>query len=158
MVGTVKKSIAAIASLWLCRKLSQHLAGSESLGACGIHRETVRSDTANPSIRSSPCIRGAPQVEVSATIRKIRSRISLEIFLLPIARRALEIVVWVVCASEPRVAAEEPGFRARDSDACRRSDKSRPARVPWVSNMAGYYRRLPVHRNDQVVDFKGGQT
>src|SRR5437879_1204709 len=41
MVGTVKKSMAAIASRWLCRKASQRLAGPGSLGARRIQREMV---------------------------------------------------------------------------------------------------------------------
>src|SRR5437879_9541415 len=36
-------------------------------------------------------MRGAPQVEFSATIRKIRSRTSLEVLLRPTIRRPLEI-------------------------------------------------------------------
>ena len=90
-VGTVKKSIAAITSRWLCRKASQRLAGSGSLGARFIQREIVLSETSKPSIRSSPWMRGAPQVEFSATIRKIRSRTSLEIRLLPTCSLTLEI-------------------------------------------------------------------
>src|SRR5450759_5075336 len=39
----------------------------------------VVSDTSKPSIRSSPWMRGAPQLGLSATIRKINSRICLEI-------------------------------------------------------------------------------
>jgi hypothetical protein len=45
-VGTVKKSIAAMASRWLCRKVSQRFAGSGFFGACCTQRETVRSDIA----------------------------------------------------------------------------------------------------------------
>ena len=47
--------------------------------------------TSKPSIRSSPWMRGAPQVGFSVTIRKIRSRTSIEILLLPIIRPTLEI-------------------------------------------------------------------
>jgi len=42
-------------------------------------------------MRSSPCIRGAPQVGFSATIRKINSRTSLDVGLLPTGVLALEI-------------------------------------------------------------------
>jgi hypothetical protein len=90
-IGTVKKSIAAIASRWFHRKLSQRFAGSGFLGARRIQRETVLSEMSNPSIKSSPWIRGAPQVGFSRTIRKIRSRTSIEILLLPIIRHAPEI-------------------------------------------------------------------
>src|SRR5882724_2338141 len=44
-----------------------------SLGARFIQREIVRSETSQPSMRSSPWMRGAPQVEFSTTIRKINS-------------------------------------------------------------------------------------
>lgn len=91
IVGTVKKSIAAMASRWLRRSVSQRFVLSGSPGARRIQRETVCSETSNPSIRSSPCMRGAPHVGFSVTIRKMRSRISVEIFFLPITRRALDI-------------------------------------------------------------------
>jgi hypothetical protein len=83
MVGTVKKSIAVMASRWLRRKLSQHLLGSEPLGAPFIQREMVLSDTSKPSMRSSPWMRGAPQVGFSALIWRINRRTSLDIGLLP---------------------------------------------------------------------------
>src|SRR5918994_3248758 len=38
------------------------------------YRETVRSDMAIPSFNNSPWIRGAPQRQFSAAIRRIRSR------------------------------------------------------------------------------------
>ncbi len=90
-VGTVKKSIAAIASRWLRRKASQRRAGSGSWFACFTQRETVRSEMSKPSLRSSPWMRGAPQVGFSATMRKISSRTSLLIGFLPTACRAREI-------------------------------------------------------------------
>src|SRR5260370_38212074 len=43
-VGTVKKSIAAIASRWLSKKAAQRFASSALLGAFRIQRDTVRSD------------------------------------------------------------------------------------------------------------------
>src|ERR1017187_4209654 len=49
-VGTVKKSIAAIASRWLHRNAAHRLAGSGLLGAFRIQRRTVRSETSKPSI------------------------------------------------------------------------------------------------------------
>jgi hypothetical protein len=61
IVGTVKKSMAAIASRWFRRKASQRLARSGSFGARFIQREMVLSERSNPSMRSSPWIRGAPQ-------------------------------------------------------------------------------------------------
>jgi hypothetical protein len=58
IVGTVNKSMAAIASRWFLRKVSQRLAGSGSLGARFIQREMVLSESSKPSIRSSPCSPG----------------------------------------------------------------------------------------------------
>ena len=46
----------------ITQKSQPRLAGSGSLGARLIQRETVVSDTAKPSIRSSPWMRGAPQL------------------------------------------------------------------------------------------------
>jgi hypothetical protein len=93
MVGTVKKSIAAIASRWLCRKASHRFADSGSFGARRIQRETVLSQTSNPNMINSPWMRGAPHVGFSATILKIKSRTSFEILLLPTTRRALEMAL-----------------------------------------------------------------
>ena len=91
IVGTVKKSIAAIASRWFLRKARQRLAGSESLGACFIQREIVRSEMSKPSMSSSPWVRGAPQVVFSATIRKINCRTCFGACLLPIGFFTFEI-------------------------------------------------------------------
>lgn len=73
-VGTVKKSIAAMASRWFRRKVSQHLPISGLLGARRSQRETVGSETLKPSFSNSPWIRGVPQVGFSAAMRKISSR------------------------------------------------------------------------------------
>ena len=83
IVGTVKKSIAAIASRWLLKKAAHRLAGSGLRGALCIHRRTVLSEMSNPSIFISPWIRGAPQVGLSATIRKISSRSGFDVGFLP---------------------------------------------------------------------------
>ena len=53
-VGTMKKSIAAIASRWLLRNAAHRFAGSGLRGAFHIQRSTVRSETSRPSIFSSP--------------------------------------------------------------------------------------------------------
>ena len=50
----VKKSIAAMASRWLRRKVSQRLAGSRLVVVRFIQREIVLSETLKPSMRSSP--------------------------------------------------------------------------------------------------------
>ena len=91
IVGTEKKSIAAIASRWLRRKASQRFAGSGFLGARFIQREIVRSETSKPSLRSSPWIRGAPHVGFSRTMRKINPRTSFGVCLLPFGFLTFEI-------------------------------------------------------------------
>src|ERR1035441_7304721 len=90
-VGTVKKSIAAISSDLFQRKDSQRRAGSGASVARLTQRETVRSEMSKSSLSSSPCMRGAPHVGFSATMRKISSRTSLLIGFLPTAFRAREI-------------------------------------------------------------------
>src|SRR5260370_31671686 len=91
MGGTVKEYIATMGSRWFRRKASQRLDGSRSLGVRFIQREIVLSESSKPSMRSSPCIRGAPQVGFSATIWKINSRTSFGVGLLPTCFRTLEI-------------------------------------------------------------------
>src|SRR6266404_4138129 len=83
--------MAAIAARWFRRKASQRLPRSGSLGARFIQRETVLSESSKPSMRSSPWIRGAPQVGFSTTMRKINSRTSFGVGLLPTCLRTLEI-------------------------------------------------------------------
>ena len=51
----------------------------------------VRSETSKPSMSGSPWMRGAPHVGFSTTIRKIKSRTSCEILLLPAGFRTREI-------------------------------------------------------------------
>ena len=74
-------------SRWRLRRTrADHIkrcAGSGCLGARFSQREMVRSETSKPNLKSSPWIRGAPQVGFSATIRNISSRISFEILSLP---------------------------------------------------------------------------
>ena len=53
-VGTVKKSIAVIASRWLLRNAAHRFAGFGDRGAFRIQRNTVRSEMSKPSIFSSP--------------------------------------------------------------------------------------------------------
>ncbi len=80
-----------MASRWLRRNTNQRLAESGFLLARLTQRETVRSEMSKPGLSSSPWMRGAPHVEFSVTIRKISSRTSLLIGLLPTAFRAREI-------------------------------------------------------------------
>jgi hypothetical protein len=72
--GNGEESIAAIASRWLSRKVSQDLAWPGSWGAFRIQREMVLSETSKPSLRSSPWIRGAPQERFSRTIHRAQNR------------------------------------------------------------------------------------
>ena len=90
---TVKKSIAAIASRWLQRKASQRLARSGFRDIRSIQRETVLSEMSKPSIRSSPWMRGAPQVGFSAIIWQMRSRTCFDVRLLPTGFRTFEITL-----------------------------------------------------------------
>src|SRR5713226_955045 len=73
------------------RKAKHRRPGSGSLGARFIQREMLRSDTSKPSIRSSPWMRGAPQVGFSATTLKIKSFTSFESLFLPTRFLTLEI-------------------------------------------------------------------
>jgi hypothetical protein len=76
-VGTVKKSMAAMASRWFRKNVSHRWARSGVRGIRRSHRETVGSDISKPSLSSSPWMRGAPHVGFSAAMRKIKARISL---------------------------------------------------------------------------------
>src|ERR1700730_15079493 len=70
--------------------------GQPALGPVRISRRSlhpageVLSESSKPSIRSSPCIRGAPQVGFSTTIRKINSRTFFGVGFLPTCLRTLE--------------------------------------------------------------------
>ena len=77
MAQLMIQRLAAMASRWLLRNVSHRFTGSGSLGARRVHRETLLSETSKPSFRSSPLMRGTPQVGFSATMRKIKVRISL---------------------------------------------------------------------------------
>src|SRR5438309_7421491 len=65
-VGTVKKSIETRSRTWLARKVRQVWDGG--VRRFGSSRETVRSATWMPSLRSSPWILGAPQSGLAAAI------------------------------------------------------------------------------------------
>src|SRR5216683_7128521 len=67
----------AIVSLWLRRNWIQR-SSAPGRGRCrGKYLDTVRSETSMPSMRNSPWMRGAPQVEFSAAMRRIKSLRSL---------------------------------------------------------------------------------
>ena len=70
----MKKSIATRAWTWLVRNVRHVWDGG--LDRFGISRETVRSDTSIPSLRSSPWILGAPHRGFAAASLPTRAVIS----------------------------------------------------------------------------------
>ena len=77
-VGTRQRSIAAIASAWLRRNVRHVCDGGPR---CRImYLETVDSATSNPSLSSSPWMRGAPHNGFSLLICRMSSRNSRSIF------------------------------------------------------------------------------
>src|SRR6266567_1977899 len=90
MVGTVKKSIAAIASRWSRRKASHRWAESDSLGARFIQRDGSLGNIKTQHEKFAMNARCA-QVGFSATMRKMKSRISLDVCLPPTCLLVLEI-------------------------------------------------------------------
>ena len=77
-VGTTHMSTAAIASAWFSRNVFQDCEGG--LRPRIMYLETVDCAISNPSISSSPWIRGAPQSGFSPAIRRMRSRSSRSTF------------------------------------------------------------------------------
>jgi len=59
------------------------LGGAGAFGTRFIQRETVLSETSKPSMRSSPWMRGVPQVGFSAAMRKIKFRTCGDVCFLP---------------------------------------------------------------------------
>jgi hypothetical protein len=77
IVGTLKQSIAAMASGWLRRKASQRLAGSSYPARnCSFGDFKTEHEKFSMDARRSPC-------GVSATIWKIRCRTSIDVCLVP---------------------------------------------------------------------------
>src|SRR5439155_14857585 len=77
IVGTTKRSIDAIPSAWLRRKVFQVCDGRSRRGT--MYFETVDWATSKPSFRSSTWMCGAPQSGFSKLILRIRSRTFLAI-------------------------------------------------------------------------------
>jgi hypothetical protein len=75
----------------VAKKGQPALGRGRDLGALFIKREMVLSESSKPNMRSSPWIRGAPQLGLSTTIRKINSRTSFGAGLLPTCLRTPEI-------------------------------------------------------------------
>src|SRR5579864_3474677 len=78
MVGTTRKSIAAIPAAWLRRKVLQ--VWEDGRPRLIMYLATVVSPTSMPSLSSSPWIRGAPQSGLVKLITRISWRVSREIF------------------------------------------------------------------------------
>ena len=76
-VGTVNRSMAAISSLWLCKKAIHRFSWSGSAGRRGRYRDTVISEMMKPSLVSSAWMRGA--LQPSWAIVRTRRRISASI-------------------------------------------------------------------------------
>jgi hypothetical protein len=72
--GHGKKSIETRSWTWFVRNVRQVCEGG--VGRFGMRRETVRSATSNPSLRSSPWIRGAPHSGLAAAILRTSAMIS----------------------------------------------------------------------------------
>jgi hypothetical protein len=77
MVGTINKSMAAMCGAWLRRKVCHPwLGGPRRLT---MYLATLDWATSNPSLSSSPWMRGAPQSGFSMLIRRINRRRSVSI-------------------------------------------------------------------------------
>jgi hypothetical protein len=77
MVGTTNRSMAAMSGAWLCRKVRHPwLGGPRRLT---MYLATLDCATSNPSLSSSPWMRGAPQSGFSMLIRRISARSSVSI-------------------------------------------------------------------------------
>ena len=86
MVGTTRKSTETICAEWFFRNVFQRCL--VVLGAFfGMYRSTVDSEISNPSFKSSPWIRGAPQRGFWFAIYLIRSIWACGIFGLPASDR-----------------------------------------------------------------------
>src|SRR5260370_40549862 len=87
MVGTTRKSIAAIPAAWLRRKVLQ--VWDDGRPPLTMYLATVVSPTSMPSLSSSPWMRGAPQSGLARLITRISWRVSREIFGRPQGDREL---------------------------------------------------------------------
>ncbi len=76
-VGTTKKSIETRQPTWLSRNVRQVCDGG--FGCRTMYLVTVACETSMPSFNSSPWMRGAPHNGFSRLIRRMSSRISLEV-------------------------------------------------------------------------------
>src|SRR5258708_29004133 len=76
MVGTVKKSIDTVVVTWFSRKV-RHVCEGGFNGRI-MYLLTLVAPMSMPSLRSSPWIRGAPQIGLSRLIFRISLRISFD--------------------------------------------------------------------------------
>ncbi|SRR5258708_3325472 len=99
MVGTTNRSIAAMSGAWLCRKVRHRgLGGPRRLT---MYLATLDCATANPSLSSSPRMRGAPQSGFSTLIERISLRSSASIWGRPPGRARLPTPVTVKARPMP---------------------------------------------------------
>src|SRR4030081_1930289 len=77
MVGTTNRSMAAISGTWLCKKVHHPCLGGPP--PLTLDLATLDCATSNPSLSSSPWMRGAPQSGFSTLIRRINTRSSVSI-------------------------------------------------------------------------------
>jgi hypothetical protein len=85
MVGTTNKSMAVMSGAWLCKKARHPWLGG--LRRFTKYLATLDCATSNPSLSSSPWMRGAPQSGFSMLIRRISARSSVSTGGLPPATR-----------------------------------------------------------------------
>ena len=86
MVGAMNKSMPAMSGAWLRRKVRSLAWWPTSLG----HLAALDCATSNPSLISSPWMRGAPQSGFSMLIRRINTRRSVSICGRPPGERAFQ--------------------------------------------------------------------
>jgi len=110
IVGSVKKSIAAMASGDF-EEGEPAFGWSGSLGVRFIQREIVRSEISKPSRRSSPWKRGAPRLD-SRPPFEINSRTALGVNCRPMGFLTLEIIFTI--QPEARSDATGPPFPGDD--------------------------------------------
>ncbi len=77
MVGTTNRSMAAMSGAWLRKKVRHPWLGG--LRRLTMYLATLDCATSNPSLSSSPWMRGAPQSGFSTLIRRINTRSSVSI-------------------------------------------------------------------------------
>ncbi len=120
----------------------------------------VRSETSNPSFRSSPCIRGAPHVGFSRAMRRIRLRTSTSTlgrprgrdFLFQYQRNPLLCHCTTVAGLTMTSAPLHFGHRFRSNTQNPRSTHVRCGRDSFSMRMANCCRRARFSMDRSVLD------